>query len=319
VQRFPAMSPPTRRGHAMVYDKERGVVVLFGGWGQAGGGYMNDTWEWNGANWAQRTPTTIPSSRSGHALAYDNLHNRVVLFGGRNPTPLNDTWEWNGADWVRQNPISLPPARYRHAMAYDDTRERVVVFGGNDGSNDLNDTWEWNGADWTQAVPATSPPERTYHAVAYDSIRRCLVLFGGSDDDQQFDDTWEYRFLSLSVSPATQTVVRGQTASFPGSVEGTLSSVTLTVVALPGGVSGQFLPSSPLTPPVQITLVLTTSFVTSDGVHPVILVGQAAGLTTSVPLTLEVTPSYYVFLPFVLSGDHTKAQSSPTARCTNER
>jgi hypothetical protein len=39
--------PSPRYGHAMAFDTARGVQVLYGG-RVAGGGYVGDTWEWNG-------------------------------------------------------------------------------------------------------------------------------------------------------------------------------------------------------------------------------------------------------------------------------
>src|SRR5207253_1740999 len=69
---LPAPSP--REGHAMVYDSARHVTVLFGGHGLMPAplyeGYFNETWEWNGSVWTQRFPSTSPSPRSVHAMAY---------------------------------------------------------------------------------------------------------------------------------------------------------------------------------------------------------------------------------------------------------
>jgi len=67
-------------------------VVLVGGWGLA------DTWEWDGSQWVQRTPATSPPPRwGGHAMAYDSLRGRVVLFGGSNGynSYLGDTWVYS--------------------------------------------------------------------------------------------------------------------------------------------------------------------------------------------------------------------------------
>ncbi|MCA2978775.1 MAG: hypothetical protein INH37_10850, partial [Myxococcaceae bacterium] len=53
-------------------------VVLCGGFGTSG--RLSDTWEWDGATWTQRSPSTSPPARSGHAMA--TLGTKVVLFGG---------------------------------------------------------------------------------------------------------------------------------------------------------------------------------------------------------------------------------------------
>jgi hypothetical protein len=56
--------PPSRHGHAMVYDAVRQRVVLFDG-DVFATSYFNDTWEYDGTTWTQRTPATAPSERTG--------------------------------------------------------------------------------------------------------------------------------------------------------------------------------------------------------------------------------------------------------------
>jgi len=163
-------------------------VVLFGG---SASGYLADTWEWDGAQWTQRTPALSPSARNGLALAYDSARARVVLFGGGTATYLADTWEWDGTTWVNRMPAVSPPARDTHALAYDSARGRVVLFGGVRSSR-LADTWEWDGTTWVNRTPAVSPPGRNAHALAYDSARGRVVLFGGYDGNGYLGDTWEY-------------------------------------------------------------------------------------------------------------------------------
>jgi hypothetical protein len=60
----------------MAFDALRQRIVLFGGGGLA------DTWEWDGATWTQRMPTTSPPMRPSHAMAYDAVRQRVVVFDG---------------------------------------------------------------------------------------------------------------------------------------------------------------------------------------------------------------------------------------------
>jgi len=64
---------------------------MFGG-RRVGSAYLGDTWEWNGSSWTQ-VATTGPSARWEHAMAYDSLRGRIVLFAGFNT--LDDTWEWD--------------------------------------------------------------------------------------------------------------------------------------------------------------------------------------------------------------------------------
>src|SRR5262245_51651299 len=46
MQRMPQTRPWGRYGHAMAYDSDRGVTVLFGG--SDFGSPLGDTWEWDG-------------------------------------------------------------------------------------------------------------------------------------------------------------------------------------------------------------------------------------------------------------------------------
>lgn len=80
IKRTPSTTPLPRSDAAMVYDAYHGQVVLFGGFGQ--GGYLNDTWIWDGINWIQQTPGTSPSPRYDGAIAYDASTGQVLLFGG---------------------------------------------------------------------------------------------------------------------------------------------------------------------------------------------------------------------------------------------
>ena len=80
-------------------------------------------------------------------MAFDDLRNVVVLFGGYDSSGilLNDTWEYNGA-WREVETLQTPPERYHHALAYDENRDVTILFGGHGSLGDvLGDTWEFDG------------------------------------------------------------------------------------------------------------------------------------------------------------------------------
>jgi PKD repeat protein len=144
VLRSPTNKPPARKHHAIAYDSNRAVVVLFGGHNDSGQWY-NDTWEWDGTQWTQKYPASKPTARLDHAMAYDSNRGVVVLFGGRkieSPWINDETWEWDGANWTQRSPANKPSPRERPAMAYDSNRGVVVLFGGYTGS-DNEETWEY--------------------------------------------------------------------------------------------------------------------------------------------------------------------------------
>jgi hypothetical protein len=80
-------APAARLEHGMAYDGYRQKVVLFGG--EAATGLQNDVWDWDGASWTQVVVPPVggqpfgPDARSQHAMGYDAVAERVVVFGGR--------------------------------------------------------------------------------------------------------------------------------------------------------------------------------------------------------------------------------------------
>jgi len=149
-------------------------------------------------NWTRQVPSRFPTARNGHAMAYDNAHGQVVLFGGYDGNDyLNDTWTWDGSNWTHKSPLTSPTGRSLFGMVYDSAHSQVILFGGIGGSNGihnmLGDTWTWDGSNWTQKSPKNSPPARINYAMVYDSKHGQVVLFGGSPSSIfDFSDTWTW-------------------------------------------------------------------------------------------------------------------------------
>jgi len=231
MQMSPANSPPARMDQTMAYQAAYGYTVLFGGTPGAGGNALSDTWVWDGTNWTQEFPATVPTAQGDAAMAYDPAHAQVVMFGGladTNTSPffaaLSDTTLWGAAlvsTWSQALPASSPPARYGHTMAYDAAQQQVVLFGGAGSTGLLSDTWGWNGANWTQLSPVNSPPPRSFSAMAYDSTHAQIVLFGGSGSQGALGDTWVWNGTNWSqLSPAASPPARYAAAMAYDSVHG---------------------------------------------------------------------------------------------------
>jgi len=101
----PSSAPSARYDSALVWDSQRSLAVLFGGMEKPQAGLMGvpkqDIWEWDPAtqNWSERTTTGLkPSSRYGHAMAYDPGRGVTVLVGGWDIANTNETWEYKVTD-----------------------------------------------------------------------------------------------------------------------------------------------------------------------------------------------------------------------------
>ena len=212
AERTPSFAiPPARAEHAMVFDRDRGVVVLFGGDG--GDELLRDTWEFDGRTWSERTFASRPSARRKHAMVYDDQGGLTVLFGGEDAigAPLNDLWVYDGASWTQRqsnDQARAPFQRREHALAYDSARQRVVLFGGRDRFGNLfDDVWEWDNASWTERTPASGPSARARHGLAFDAAAGATLLFGGIDDVADTpNDLWQWDGQSWTqlTTPSTE-------------------------------------------------------------------------------------------------------------------
>jgi hypothetical protein len=251
------VSLPQTAHFAAAYDEWRARVVLFGG--EVSGDASASTWEWDLTTWKRCTPRDPeddgnPGPRRHHAMAYDPLRARVVMFGGSQPghfRPTGDTWEWDGASWSRRaQGQDGPSPRDGHAMAMDRDAGVVVLFGGRAGTPDGNavtvgDTWAWDGSDWNLAAPTdpsgvTCPPARYDHGMAHDRQNHQTVLLGGSSSygSRVPGDTWllqrqgsNWVWTRRAAAPGGPGALDGHAMAY----DGTTTTVLLTGGARPGG------------------------------------------------------------------------------------
>lgn len=157
----------------MTFDAARNRCVLFGGirytWPTSVG--MDDTWEWDGSAWIARTPTIRPPARLHHAMAFDPLRARTVLYGGIvGSSSFTDTWEWDGTAWTQFFPAASPGSSRGPCLAWSGHLGQVVL--------DTDQTWTWNGAQWTQ-LPTIRPVGAWEVGLAADDVGRVVAYAGG--------------------------------------------------------------------------------------------------------------------------------------------
>lgn len=194
-ERHLAVVPSPRAGAAMVFDPATHQMLLFGGSQLPGtaGGFLGDTWSWNGSRWTRLHPATSPSARHNADMIYDAARHEVLLFGGYNGGYLGDTWTWNGSTWTRLSTATSPSPRDGDTLVYDPATRTAILFGGfNDGGR-LGDTWSWNGRTWTMLHPPASPGILTTSwQGGYDAASGQLVIFGGDFGGPFSDATWTW-------------------------------------------------------------------------------------------------------------------------------
>jgi hypothetical protein len=166
--------PPTCEGGTCT----SGPLVLFGGDDNIGG-FLGDTWTFDGTSFTQVPVSNPPLARYGPSIA--SLGSEVVLFGGMGrtmstavPTDLNDTWTFNGTSWTQASAPAAksPPPRDFTAMAT--LGNEVVLFAGASATL-LDDTWTFDGTSWTQLSISNPPPARNGAMMATRGNRSCSL------------------------------------------------------------------------------------------------------------------------------------------------
>ena len=160
--------------------------------------------------WKQRNgQEAVPGELRQHAMAYDPIHDELVLNGGFSEACAADqfcgSWIFDGVEWRQVHAENdLPGRRTGHAMVYDAQMGRVLLVGGDDPENSgetdgaTKDTWAWDGETWEDITPEGAQPRACRHSMAYDTKRGVVVLYGGglciteySPDSDQLG-TWEF-------------------------------------------------------------------------------------------------------------------------------
>jgi hypothetical protein len=147
----------------MAFDQTCGKVILFGGYDN---NFKGDTWAWNGATWSL-IATTGPSPRYDHAMAYDSIRGKIVLYGGlQDITEVGDTWEWRSpfddeaAPLDSASNVIFPPnLDPDEPITYEDVNEDLgYVSDLYPSFNNTTDTW-YKDFLCNPSVGGTIPPE----------------------------------------------------------------------------------------------------------------------------------------------------------------
>jgi beta-lactam-binding protein with PASTA domain len=146
--------------------------------------------------WTQLAPTgTPPSPRyAGSVQTYDEINDRLIVFGGQDATTVqtNEVWVLAHASglggtpaWTQLAPAGAAPVARSHAIsAYDATANRLIVYGGCSGiCSPLADAWVLTHANGLGGSPEWLPLPAggalAYGAGGYDPISNRLVVYGG--------------------------------------------------------------------------------------------------------------------------------------------
>jgi N-acetylneuraminic acid mutarotase len=200
-----------------------GKLVLFGGSGTqdpSPGGYLSDTWTWDGTAWTELS-VTAPSPRTQAVMApYDG---KLVLVGGIGTGVDSDAWTWDGASWTQLDVGTTFPAWGFIGASMAPLGTDLVLFVASDNSNTnptpSADTWTWDGAAWT-SLAAIGPRPRAHAVMA--RVAGKLTLFGGDNSGlvtgnfgDVLGDTWVWDGTAWTAGPDSGAMPIGSTIPEP--------------------------------------------------------------------------------------------------------
>src|SRR3990172_9019664 len=164
-----------------------------------------------GPEWIQLFPTgTPPAPRYSAGNAYDEINDRLILFGGEDltgPPRPTDVWVLMNASgvggtpsWVELSPTGGPPlGRETGTVVYDRLSNRIIVHGGCSAncSPALGDTWVLTNANGLGGTPSwiqlpSAPVARAYHSAILDPGNNRMIVFGGNPNASlpESNDVW---------------------------------------------------------------------------------------------------------------------------------
>lgn len=145
----PAGAPEPREEHTAIYDPVGLRMIVFAGNDNSivgdGSIYSNGAWALDlplggAASWSQLAPAGAAPTppREKHSAVYDDIHRRMVVFGGIDDMGnlLADVWVLGLGAELAWSPVIPGGAaiggRVEHAAGYDSIGNRMVVVGGDD-------------------------------------------------------------------------------------------------------------------------------------------------------------------------------------------
>lgn len=156
--------------------------------------------------WVPRTDVGSPGKRNSAAMAYDEVHEVTLLFGGHlgatsgTQVMVNDLWKYDGVQWTQMTVTgTLPPPMSGASMCFHPGLQRTLLHGTSDAYVEQM-MWSFvfdsaTSGHWQ--VESTDGPVCDQVAMVYDYSRQVLVLMGaGSTVYVPGVQTWEWNMTA---------------------------------------------------------------------------------------------------------------------------
>ncbi len=187
--------PSPRQFHAMAYDSNRKVVVMFGGRDKHNS-YLNDMWEFDGQNWHYINTDVSPTPRGNSAMVFDPNNDLILLYGGGDENWTYDTWIYDATrDWRILSGIGAPHV-FNPSLIYDLEQKRILLFG--QATTGDYETWQFTEGFWQQLDVQIPFPQDIRgmlfadYSMIYDAERQRIILQTALDRTYELiNENWQ--------------------------------------------------------------------------------------------------------------------------------
>lgn len=207
TQLTPAAMPTcVNEGH-LVYQLHNDRPLFFGGVCQTDTPSYEEVFEFDGSTWNKLQGTTLTRGL-GQAVAYDDLREEVVMYGGTTvfgTAPTSFTSILKGPKFAGSVfNFNRPSPRSLTATASDAAHNSVWMYGGLDELGDSYnvDLWGYRGGQWFRNTANTNAPVACETPMsAFDSDRGKLVVLCSGSVTYEWDGAAWKTFSSLKPVP----------------------------------------------------------------------------------------------------------------------
>ncbi len=158
----------------------------------------------------------VPAQRELDAMAFDAVHNDVVMYGGIGfgsgpQTSSRATWTFGSGGWHLRHPVTSPDVDAGW-MTADPVTGTIVLVGDPSRTGVRLETWTWDGATWTKRGDLPAPTQTLVGMAALPALGQLMLVTAPSSGQSLTDDTWIWEGSSWRLdAPGTALPVEGST------------------------------------------------------------------------------------------------------------
>jgi hypothetical protein len=158
----------------------------------------------------------VPSPREMDAMAFDTVHDDVVMYGGTGfgsglQTPSRETWTFDSGGWHLRHPPTSPNVEWGW-MTEDPVTRAMVLVGFVPPNDQAIETWTWDGTTWTNRGGLPTTTQILVGMAALPALGQLLMVTAPSSPRVTADETWTWEGSSWRLDAAvTPLPVEGST------------------------------------------------------------------------------------------------------------